>query len=127
MGTFGGSEDHTAIMSSLPGKMKMFSYCPTRLESEVAFPAEWTIAIGVSAVVAEKTGAAQTAYNRVSLLAKEGVACYSRSQMKSFTNWAEVLAYERQRGCKDPEEAIRVVLSKQEHAQRGNLLDPTNA
>ena len=32
VGTFGGSEDHTAIMSCSKGKLNMFSYCPTAPE-----------------------------------------------------------------------------------------------
>ena len=29
VGTFGGSEDHTAIMSCSSGNLNMYSYCPT--------------------------------------------------------------------------------------------------
>lgn len=35
VGTFGGSEDHTAIMSCETGFLNMFSYCPTRFEKKV--------------------------------------------------------------------------------------------
>ena len=32
VGTFGGSEDHTAILASRPGHLKQYSFCPVRLE-----------------------------------------------------------------------------------------------
>ena len=32
VGTFGGSEDHTAIVSCTAGNLNMFSYCDTRFE-----------------------------------------------------------------------------------------------
>lgn len=41
VGTFGGSEDHTAIMSGEYMKLKMFSYCPTRYEGEFKFPEKY--------------------------------------------------------------------------------------
>lgn len=41
VGTFGGSEDHTAIMSGEHMKLKMFSYCPTRSEGEFNFPKKY--------------------------------------------------------------------------------------
>lgn len=46
MGTFGGSEDHTAIMSGEPMTLKMFSYCPTRFEGAFKFPQKY---VGLSA------------------------------------------------------------------------------
>ncbi len=38
VGTFGGSEDHTAILCSAPDHARQFSYCPTRLERTVPIP-----------------------------------------------------------------------------------------
>ena len=68
VGTFGGSEDHTAIMACEPGSLKMFSYCPTRLERTVTFPADVTFIIAVSGAIAEKTGDKMSDYNNAALL-----------------------------------------------------------
>ncbi|HEX5069302.1 MAG TPA: galactokinase family protein [Vicinamibacterales bacterium] len=67
VGTFGGSEDHTAILNSEPGAVGAFSYVPTRREGRAAMPADWRFVIATSGVEAAKAGAAQARYNRASL------------------------------------------------------------
>ncbi len=66
VGTFGGSEDHTAILCSRSGYLSQYSYCPVRFERRLAVPDDLVFAIGVSGVAAEKTGAARESYNRIS-------------------------------------------------------------
>lgn len=66
VGTFGGSEDHTAILCSTAGTLGQFAYCPTRFERRVGIPDGYIFVIGCSGVTAEKTGAGQELYNRVS-------------------------------------------------------------
>lgn len=73
VGTFGGSEDHTAILCSSAGKLRQYSYCPVRLERTIDLPAGLEFAIAVSGVRAAKTGSARELYNRASRLAS-GVA-----------------------------------------------------
>ncbi len=68
VGTFGGSEDHTAICCCQPGRLHVFSFCPVRLEQVIAFPANSVLAIASSGVLAEKTGEAMAKYNRASRL-----------------------------------------------------------
>jgi galactokinase len=70
VGTFGGSEDHTAIMLGFAGQLSEYSFCPVRHERQVPLPADHTLIIGVSGVIAEKTGAALQAYNNASLSAR---------------------------------------------------------
>jgi galactokinase len=70
VGTFGGSEDHTAILTARPGELSQYSFCPVRHERQVPLPADHTLVIGVSGVIAEKTGAALHAYNNASLSAR---------------------------------------------------------
>ncbi len=70
VGTFGGSEDHTAILNAIPGQLSQYSFCPARLERHVPLPPDHTLVIGVSGVIAEKTGAAKAAYNNASLAAR---------------------------------------------------------
>ena len=67
VGTFGGSQDHTAILTSEPGHLKQFSFCPVRFERAVRLPEDCVFVIGVSGVVADKTGSAKASYNRASL------------------------------------------------------------
>jgi galactokinase len=69
VGTFGGSEDHTAILCAEPGRLGQFAYCPVRHERSVPMPPDYLFAIGSSGIVAEKTGAAQERYNRAAELA----------------------------------------------------------
>jgi galactokinase len=71
VGTFGGSEDHTAILRCRAGKLSQYSFCPVRFEHEVSLPADWTFAVASSGVEAEKAGAARERYNRLSLATSE--------------------------------------------------------
>lgn len=66
VGTFGGSEDHTAILASEPGRLKQYSFCPVRWERTVEVPAECIFVIAASGVAADKTGAVRAQYNRAS-------------------------------------------------------------
>jgi galactokinase len=70
VGTFGGSEDHTAILLGVPGQLSQYSFCPVKHERQVPLPVDHALVIGVSGVIAEKTGAAQTSYNNASLSAR---------------------------------------------------------
>jgi len=69
VGTFGGSEDHTAILCCRPGMLSQYAYCPTRPQRTIPMPAGYTFAIASSGVAAEKTGEAMDLYNRASRLA----------------------------------------------------------
>jgi galactokinase len=69
VGTFGGSEDHTAMLCCRAGMLSQHSFCPVRLEREVALPADRTFVVASSGVTAEKSGAARDRYNRLSLAA----------------------------------------------------------
>ena len=68
VGTFGGSEDHTAMLCGRPGMVSQYAYRPVRFERALSVPAGYCFAVGSSGVVAEKTGAARDKYNRVSQL-----------------------------------------------------------
>jgi galactokinase len=69
VGTFGGSEDHAAILCGRAGHVSLFSFCPVRLEKAIPLSHDLVFIIGVSGVAAEKTGSAQELYNRASLAA----------------------------------------------------------
>ena len=48
VGTFGGSEDHTAILTASAGKLSQYSYCPVRSERSIALPDGFVFAIASS-------------------------------------------------------------------------------
>ena len=71
VGTFGGSQDHTAILCCRPAYLSLYSFLPVRREREIALPAELTLVVAASGVRAEKTVEALSKYNRLSLLTVE--------------------------------------------------------
>lgn len=70
VGTFGGSEDHTAILCARRNALVQYSFCPVRYERTVDLPPDWVFVIATSGVIAEKTGAALESYNRLATLAR---------------------------------------------------------
>jgi galactokinase len=65
VGTFGGSQDHTAILCCKPGKLSTFSFCPVMREQDVELPSEVRFLVASSGISAEKTGYAMAKYNSV--------------------------------------------------------------
>jgi galactokinase len=63
VGTFGGSEDHTAIVCCRAHELAQYSFVPVRCERRVPLVEDRVFAIAVSGVAAEKTGTARSAYN----------------------------------------------------------------
>ena len=92
VGTFGGSEDHTAILCARAGKVVQYSYCPVRFERTVGLPSDCVFAVGVSGVVAEKTGRAMEKYNRVSRRAAALAELWRAATGRSDPHLAAVLA-----------------------------------
>lgn len=66
VGTFGGSEDHTAMMCGRAGRLSVYSFSPIRHEREVPVPDGTAFVVAVSGVLAEKTGSALATYNSAS-------------------------------------------------------------
>jgi len=66
VGTFGGSEDHTAIVCSQSGMLGQFSFCPIHPERAVKLPAGCVFVVATCGVTASKIGAARDQYNRIS-------------------------------------------------------------
>lgn len=69
VGTFGGSEDHTAILCSGTGHLHQYAYRPARFQKAIPMPTGYTFAVASSGVVADKTGSAKEKYNRASYFA----------------------------------------------------------
>ena len=73
VGTFGGSEDHTAILLGRRGRFLLCRYCPTELLHEVPEPEKHRVVTAYSGKRAEKTQNAMEKYNRLSKDAAEAV------------------------------------------------------
>ena len=92
VGTFGGSEDHTAIIASKPNMLSQFAYCPVRLERRLPLPPGYTLAIGFSGADAEKTGAARDQYNSASKLASDALKTWRMHTGKQDAYLAQAIA-----------------------------------
>ena len=113
VGTFGGSQDHTAILGGEPGKLKMYRYCPVRLEAAIDFPSDWVFAIASSGVVAEKTGAAMATYNRVSQRVSEIVQIW-----QTQTGRPDATLHDAIHSAPDAHDRLRAMLKSREHLDR---------
>ena len=64
VGTHGGSEDHTGMLCGAQDRLLLAGFDPMRIDQSLPFPSQWALVIGVSGVLAHKTGAALEDYNR---------------------------------------------------------------
>jgi galactokinase len=92
VGTFGGSQDHTAILCSKPGFLRQYAFCPVRHERDVPLPAGYVLAIAASGVIAEKTGAARDSYNALSLAVQTIVERWRQHSGANDTTLAAIVA-----------------------------------
>ena len=95
VGTFGGSEDHTAILNCRKGRLSLYQYAPTVAKAEMEWPSDWAIVIAFSGVRAEKTREALEKYNLASRRASRAVEAYNREYGTGFGNLREVLGSAR--------------------------------
>lgn len=91
VGTFGGSEDHTAILCCQSGTLSQYSFCPVQFERRIPLSGELVFVVGVSGVVSDKTGDSLEKYNRVSKVAGAVVAIWNRESGKNDAHMAEAL------------------------------------
>ena len=70
VGTFGGSEDHTAILCCRAGRVAQVRFAPTTLVAELPWP-DWRLWLGYSGVPAEKTRAARARFNALAIQARQ--------------------------------------------------------
>lgn len=118
VGTFGGSEDHTAILCAKPDILRQYAFCPVLAERNICMPRGYTLAIGVSGVVAEKTGTAREAYNAVSQSVSEILARWRQWTGRNDQTLAQ--AVESSPSAVD---RLRQLLSEGEPAGSRRLLD----
>jgi galactokinase len=67
VGTHGGSEDHTAILTCQGGRVSAYSYVPVVAQGDAAMPLDWRFLVLPSGIEADKAGGARDRYNRASL------------------------------------------------------------
>ena len=91
VGTFGGSEDHTAILSSQPGALSRYRFCPVVSEGRVRLPDGCIFAIANSGVRASKTGSARDLYNRASRAAGAVLECWRSASGRDDASLGAVL------------------------------------
>lgn len=87
VGTFGGSEDHTAILNGRPNQISQYAYCPVRFQRAIPLPPGYTFAVGSSGVVAEKTGAAMELYNTASRWFVKSPSCGAITRAARTPTW----------------------------------------
>lgn len=78
VGTFGGSQDHAAIILGKADRLTAFSFSPLRHDADFVFPQTHGFVVASSGVSAEKTGAAKDRYNRLSAMVKDVVSASER-------------------------------------------------
>jgi galactokinase len=97
VGTHGGSEDHTAILSCRADCVSAFSYVPVRAQGVREMPAGWRFVVMASGIEADKAGSAKARYNRASLATQALAALWRRRTGGDQGTLAAILA--------DPERA----------------------
>ena len=93
VGTFGGSEDHVAMLCGEPGKLCQYSFCPVSFERSISFPGDHALVIATSGVIAEKTGAMRDAYNRSARNAHAVLDAWNAATGESSPTLGRVIAH----------------------------------
>ena len=89
VGTFGGSQDHAAIMCGESGHVMQYSFSPVRREAVYRLSPTHTFVVGASGVVAEKTAGARARYNRTSLMVRHLVARWNATTGRNDATLAD--------------------------------------
>ena len=92
VGTFGGSEDHTAILCSQAGQLALYRFCPVSLQRRIPLPTGYVFAVAMSGVKAVKTGDARESYNRASLAAAEVLNALKAASGRNCSSLHELAA-----------------------------------
>ncbi len=83
VGTFGGSEDQTAILCCRAGELAQYAFCPVRYERSVGLEEDWSFVVASSGVASDKTGGVRDRYNRLSLATTAILELWNRSTGRS--------------------------------------------
>ncbi|WP_218957642.1 galactokinase family protein [Actinomyces faecalis] len=91
VGTQGGSEDHTGMLCGQADTLLLARFDPMEIRERVPFPSHWSLVVGVSGVLAEKTGAALEDYNRGPRTLRSVLARWNESTGREDTSLSAVL------------------------------------
>jgi galactokinase len=83
VGTFGGSEDHIAILCCRAGHIGQYVFRPARHERSIPLSPGWSFVIGASGIPADKSGEARERFNRLPLAAAAILDLWNRSANRS--------------------------------------------
>jgi galactokinase len=92
VGTAGGSQDHLAILCCRAGHLTQARFLPAAVESEVAFPSEWTFVIASCGVAAPKGGAVQGHYNALAAETRAILDAWNAESSDQAVSLLDVLA-----------------------------------
>jgi galactokinase len=92
VGTFGGSEDQTAILCCRPSEVAQYAFCPVRHERSIPLPEGFTFVVASSGIAADKAGSARDKYNRLSLAASALTDLWNRRKGRSDATLADAAA-----------------------------------
>jgi galactokinase len=98
VGTFGGSEDHAAILNARPGCLSLFGFSPPELLADMPWPPDWRMVVAFSGVRAEKTGEALDKYNMASRRVRDSVAKFNALAGTRLSSLRDVVNYEPKPG-----------------------------
>lgn len=123
VGTFGGSQDHTAIVCCRQGKLSRIAFNPVRLEKEIDLPKGYCFAIAASGVLAEKTGGAMHHYNNASLLVGRAMGIWRKETGRADLTLAQAIrsatgAFGRLIGLLEQEADARALVDRVTQFQR---------
>ena len=116
VGTFGGSEDHTAILCAEPNHISQYAFCPVEFEKMIPMPPGYLFAIAASGVAAEKTGAASEKYNAASRLASTLVELWRRETGRDDPHLAAALG-----SSPDAAERLEAIVKAADEADLGGF------
>jgi galactokinase len=92
VGTHGGSEDHTAILTCRTGRVSGYAFVPVRHLGDALMPGDWRFVVASSGVVADKAGGARDSYNRASLATRALVDIWNARVGDQCATLADVLS-----------------------------------
>lgn len=114
VGTLGGAQDQTAILCSERERLDVFSWAPVQFEQSVAWPETHAFVVGVSGVVAAKTGAAKERYNRAARTAHRLVDAWNATSGMSVRTLRDT--FMAAAGGTTPSEVPPPLIAAAEHA-----------
>ncbi len=94
VGTFGGSQDHAAILCAKAGTLMYTGFNPTAIRRHIPLPDDLVFCVASSGVRAEKTEGAQSAYNRVATRATNIMEIWNAENSSVFDKIGQLVLFE---------------------------------